>query len=239
MIALIGGAGSIGRRYQACLNHLKVPFRVLEAGESFEDLKGITKAIIATPTDTHISWCERLAKENIPFLCEKPLSTKSSEIKELMKLDPKAWVVNNWAFLMRAMHFNWGGPFNEIEYDFFNTGKDGLIWDVCQLIELAILYEAKLTVKTNSYFWNVHISRQPVHYSAIEASYPQMLEAFLDDRTDLLWNLTHALQMTETCEQIEKEIGRNPHGFYFHPSQKRIQAITRKSFRAHRRKSDS
>lgn len=230
MIAILGGDGGIGRRYQACLNHLKVPFRVIEVGDYIDVLEGITKAIIATPTDTHISWCERLAKEKIPFLCEKPMSTKSSEIKDLaMKYDPKAWVVNNWAFLMRNMHFNWAGPFNEIHYNFFNTGKDGLIWDVCQLIELAVLYDADLTVETSSYFWNVHIAGQPVHYSAIEYSYVQMLAAFLEDRSDLLWNLTHALQMTETCEQIEKEIGRNPHGFHFHPSQKRIEAIARQN----------
>lgn len=233
MIALIGGDGSIGRRYQAVLNHLTIPFRVIEVGDSKDLLDGCNKAIIATPTDRHMDWAWECFYKNIPFLCEKPMSKNKQEIKSLMDRGATGYVVNNWSFIST----NYGNhkP-NSIYYDFYNTGKDGLVWDVCQLVLIADMSDCKISVRTNSYWWHAEWGLEDIPYNFIEHSYMQMIRAF--DRGDFqrLWGLNKAYRMTELCEGLDKALseGGECEGFDWNPSQEFVEKIARQDIRENR-----
>jgi hypothetical protein len=161
LIALIGGEGSIGRRYAAILKYLKAPFEILDDPKlSAKDwnFKGYKKAIIATPTSTHYEFAKALDEHGVPFLCEKPLTTSLVEAEQFEHL--KGYTVCNWNHAIAHMP----GP---IHYDFYNTGRDGLLWDVCQLVYLAYLKQCELKVKRSSPVWSAHAGA-PIDYRDIE-----------------------------------------------------------------------
>lgn len=228
MIALIGGKGSIGRRYQAVLNYLDQPFRIIDLGDPKENLKGCTKAIIASTTSTHEDWCWEAFYQEIPFLCEKPLSKSKSAIQSMMSRGVTGYVVNNWQFV--ATNFDNKMP-SRLFYDFYNTGKDGLLWDVCQLILLSDLAECELQVMTDSYFWHAEWGEKTIPYEAIEQSYMQMVRAFLNGETHRLWGLNKAYRMTELCGDLEHLIGGTCENFNWHPGEKWIRTFPQKDFR--------
>lgn len=233
MILLVGGNGSIGRRYQAILQFMRTPYMVHEANdtETFESKlkKGITKAIIATPTNSHVNFCREFANRSIPFLCEKPLSKNIDEVKWIQTICKKSpgYVVNNYAFLNEGLE-----PPIHFRYDFYNTGKDGLVWDICQLIYLARKYEAELCVRTNSYWWDMEWGTIQVPYAWIEQSYMRMLRAFLSDKVGLLWSLADALTMTEICKSIETRLNLEGYyeGFDWNPGTDELIAFPWKDF---------
>jgi len=236
LIALIGGNGSIGRRYQAVLNYIKEPYLVIEKDDdpAILDRPDITHAIIATPTETHMEWCERAAHKNIWFLCEKPLSKHREEIKPL--LQKTGFVVNNWAFVSTNMN---NTQANHLSYNFYNTGRDGLVWDVCQLVYLSHLANGILEVRTDSYEWAAHWNGVQVPYNFIEASYLQMVRAFITHDSKRLWSLADAYEMSGLCEEIIKQVGETCEGFVGHSSKKWWESIPRKSVRENRREASS
>lgn len=140
-ILICGHLGNMGRRYEAIVKHLG--HEVI--GKDLEDQVGVQrfdKVIVATPTENHLEHCEELAEYNIPFLCEKPVSKDPKEIDKLM--GKQGYMVNNWAFVFPGIRLLPGN--NNIEYDFYNTGKDGVEWDCIQTIYLA----NKISIKTDS-----------------------------------------------------------------------------------------
>lgn len=234
MIALIGGDGSIGRRYQAVLNFLQQPYRVIEKGDAKEGLDGCQKALICTPTEEHMNWAWECCYRKIPFLCEKPFGKSTTSARTLKERGAEGYVVNNWAFVAR--NFDNQLP-TSLSYNFYNTGKDGLIWDVSQLILLADQAGCVLEVRTDSYCWEVEWSGARVPYAFIEQSYLHMLRAFLQGETQSLWNLEKAYRMTEVCEAIERsmrETGGVSEHFTWDPGTKQIHAFAGKSFREDR-----
>jgi len=228
MIALIGGRGNIARRYQAVLNYLEQPFRIIDIGDSKSLLEGCEKAIIATPTDAHEEWCWECSYLKIPFLCEKPLSKKKESIQAMMARDVVGYVVNNWAFV--STNFNGKAP-TSLFYDFYNTGKDGLVWDVCQLILLADKSNCSLEVRTDSYYWDAAWGEETIPYSAIEQSYMQMIRAFVDGDTQKLWNLSDAYRMTDITDSIHKGLeGEECEGFCWNSGEKWFETFPKEDF---------
>ena len=229
MIALLGGNGGIGKRYQAVLNYLNEPFRVIDIGDSKGLLEGCEKAIIATSTDAHEEWCWECSYLKIPFLCEKPLSKKKESIDAMISRDVVGYVVNNWAFV--ATNFSNKAP-TSLYYDFYNSGKDGLVWDVCQLILLADKANCSLEVRTDSYYWDAMWGEEVIPYSAIEQSYMQMIRAFLSDDMAKLWNLSDAYRMTDITDSIHKGLeGEECEGFNWTAGEKWFETIPKRNLR--------
>jgi hypothetical protein len=142
MIALIGSEGSMGKRYQAILTHLKqdyFPYDLTRMPQ--EELINHAKTtcarfIIATPTDTHTSYLKALLPTRTPILCEKPVTKDLDEIEELHE-----WCEEN------KYSYNMVMQYKELEittepdrvsgYNYFRHGNDGLTWDCMQIIGLA------------------------------------------------------------------------------------------------------
>lgn len=191
MICLIGGKGSIGSRYACILRASSIPHVVYDVDTPDIDLFSYNKYILATPTDTHAHYLREL--EGATILCEKPVSKKVEEILPY----PKVYVVNNYAYVTRLMKQE---PPYMISYDYFRTGKDGLLWDVCQLIHL----DPECEIRNQSPKWNCTINGQRVAYRTLEESYIRMIKDFHDGNYQNLWNMEDGKQMTlEVLERIK------------------------------------
>lgn len=203
MIALIGGAGNIGRRYQAILHVLRVPFKIFDLNDPL-DWTGIKKAIITTPTSLHFESISQCQKASIPFLCEKPISKNVQDLKELEKMKTSGFMVNNYQFLEKDPRFPHSPK--QIAYDFYNTGRDGLLWDVCQLVYLSEIYKANLIIRRKSWTWKLLFNDFPVPYQAIEKSYYDMIKCFIDGNTEDLWTLWEAMECSKLCMKLEASL---------------------------------
>lgn len=231
-LLLIGSEGSIGRRYRVILEHLGVDFEEYDNPEhkffgveqSF--YKRFTHAIIATPTHTHLDWIDELPP--IWKLVEKPAS-KDLEGLEQRKLNHGCFVVNNYQFLPSA------NTRRKITYNFYNTGRDGLIWDVCQLVYIAYKNKVELEVKTDSFWWDLKWGMHQIAYHEIERSYYHMLKAFCSGDTSNLWDLKEATTMSEVCRHLYSIGGDcvhfiyRPKGSCAHTSQDGFIAFSRQS----------
>lgn len=222
MILLLGGKGSIGRRYAAVLRELGEPFIVHDKEDNpqlIEHLAAADHAIIATPTETHFDYILTLERARIPYLCEKPVTKKIAEAEMLFQHCSMGFVVNNWAFLSTNAELTHTGKLKHLTYDFYNTGRDGLLWDVCQLVYLAQITQAKLEVRRFSASWDVTWNDFEVPYRWIEMSYLQMVRAFLENDPRMLWNMKRGCEMTKTVHRlIEKAKGEDYEGFNWDPA---------------------
>jgi hypothetical protein len=238
MILLIGSEGSIGRRYKAVLEELNLKFREHDLAEMHrfhQNVEGITHAIIASPTPTHFGYCLALEKLNIPYLCEKPVTKNILEAERLYQECTRGFVVNNWAFL--GTNADLAPSPTEITYDFYNTGRDGLLWDVCQLIYLAHVTGAHLTVSRISATWDVTWNGVQVPYSYIENSYIQMVRAFIEGDTKMLWSLRRGCEMTKLVSRLEEQVSERStcEGFVRDPGKDEFHAFSGKNLRKNRR----
>lgn len=111
MNCIIIGGGSIGKRHKYNLEELGHTVRVVDIDE-IENIDTILKdsfdfGFVCTPNNLHISHCTKLAENDIPFFCEKPLFSLSSvenvadEIETLMKLCESKNLVNMVACNLR------------------------------------------------------------------------------------------------------------------------------------------
>lgn len=223
MILLAGGNGSIGRRYQAILKSLNIDYINCEMND-YKELSKVDKVIIATNTDTHITWIDLCIKNNLQFLCEKPLSRNLKEAQRVVDYS-KGYLVNNYKFLLADFFFN--APVTDISYDYYNSGKDGLIWDICQLVYLAYLTKINLTVKTESPIWEMKINDISIPFKEIEKSYIKMMKAFLTNQTHLLWDLKNAVEQIEICKHLEEKGGKNCESFNWYSSSDEFEAPAR------------
>ncbi len=220
-ILLIGGNGGIGRRYQAVLQYLGIDFEILDTPGSFPKLKNLEfdKAIVATPTDAHYYYIRECLEMRKPVLSEKPVSKWADDVKSLKQLAVKnktpAFVVNNYAFLLKE-HPLPNEDLKTIFYRFYNTGRDGLLWDCCQLLYLALKEKAALQIERSGPIWTFFIGASAVPYLSIERSYIDMVKAFVSGEYDSLWTLEDAFKMTEAIEDLmrRRNVGSS---FYYDP----------------------
>lgn len=197
MICLIGGKGSIGSRYGAIMRHNNIPYVVYDVDTPNIKLDAYSKFIIATPTDTHVEYLNKLKGATI--LCEKPVSKNPAEIPS----DPKMYVVNNYFYAVH--HLLRQKPPYFITYDYFKTGSDGLFYDCCQLIHL----DPQCEIKTSSPKWNMSVNGNIVAYRTIEESYVRMICDFAKNRFQNLWGMDRAKEMTQAViDRIERESTR-------------------------------
>lgn len=186
-VLLIGGLGSIGKRYAAILRNLKVNFDTYDITVRFEPkFENYDSFIVATPTDTHLDYLKKLKSFGRPILCEKPISKNVDDIPT----DLDAYVVCNYLYVVRML--NLPSPF-KIFYDYYNTGKDGMHWDCCQLIYL----DPQAKLRTNSHRWNLNVNDNWIKYRNLEEAYYRMISDFVFDKRGQLWTMTDAKRMSQ------------------------------------------
>lgn len=176
-ILIIGSNGSMGRRYQAILKSLEVPFVCADAAEErsipalAERSDGI---IIATPTETHFGYIHNLHKLNKPILCEKPLSKspqKLAFIKDLVKSDGL-----NLTMMMQYRVFDDEDHEGPSLYNYFNHGKDGIFWDCIQIIGLA---RGPVELLEFSPTWTCHLNGQRINIQHMDLAYVDFVKDWL------------------------------------------------------------
>lgn len=199
MKVLLIGHGSIGKRYESILKHLEAPYEIHDPPTGQErDLTGYTHYIIASPTETHIEYLREI-DEGPMVLCEKPVSKIKDEIPERAN----TYMVSNYAYVAHKV-----GPFgNEkrpyrITYNYYNTGRDGLYWDCCQLVYL----DPKCQIETTSPRWNLNINGKWVRYRWLEESYVSMIRDFTRGVTGKLWTMLDAKIM---CMHVNERIAKD------------------------------
>lgn len=200
MIALIGGYGSIGKRYASVLRYLNEPHIIVEKDDEIEPHLW-EKAIIATPTLTHFEIAEFFKERGIPFLLEKPPCTEPDQALVMSTWDSvgcEGYIVNNYAFLDLFSR-----PVTTIDWDFYNSGKDGITWDLSQLIYLAKLHGASITCRRILPEWTLKLNGIQVPYQEIQATYIDMLRAFINGETEKLWSIKRAYDFVKSVLEVD------------------------------------
>lgn len=198
---LIGHKGSIGRRYAAILNLFDVKWRGFDNPDgdpSCINWEDVERCIIATPTNTHFEYAIAAAQNRKPVLCEKPLSKTPADCVALSvmaeDLDVPAFVVCNYKYVFR------GHPDPHIYYNNFNTGSDGLWWDVCQLLYL----DPKATIRTDGPYFILASQYREIPYEEVEKSYCNMIYEFVNEKYSNLWTFEDGVKMTAAVKRRMK-----------------------------------
>lgn len=204
-VLIAGGNGSIGRRYAAILKADRIPFEIADDpnGIRLEHYK-FDRLIIATPTQTHSKIAIESMRLGKPFLCEKPLAETVDEAKEVKQISDNLGVpghiVSNWKVLAKDI-CKLDPPYR-IKYDFYNSGRENMKWNMAQVIYLDPWAE----IFTQSPRWNVKINGHEIRYRNLEQSYVVMLRKWLKGE-DGLWDLTDGVTMVENCIQWDQRHG--------------------------------
>jgi hypothetical protein len=200
MIYLIGANGNMGRRYACILRYLKHDYIDLDI-HNYDALDIVAKEInpthfiIATPTETHMDIIKEVDKYNVPILCEKPLAKNLKEIKEIEGVKSPLSMVWNYEFVPYKI-FKKG----DTCYNYYNSGKDGLVWDCVQLISLA---QGKITLSNSSPRWKVVINSTNIDRAEIDNSYISMIANFTG--RDIYQNKTSLRELHESVYRMNEE----------------------------------
>lgn len=177
MTLILGSMGSMGKRYQAILKHLGIPFETYDVrdntGFGFKDYERFSHFILATPTDTHKMWVRALDKYEKPIFCEKPLSTNMDDVEFILNSKSPLTMQMQYAYFDRDELFAEGASW----YDYYNHGKDGLVWDCFQIIALA---RGEVSLKESSPIWSAGINGQPIDLRQMDKAYIWMVKRFYD-----------------------------------------------------------
>ena len=175
MIMIIGANGSMGRRYQSILNYLgKTHYDVdIENENTIEEIgKKCSGFIIATPTNTHFTFLQRISFFMKPILCEKPLSKDSYEFNEMLKTPLRMmmqyFVINPVPGVMEGL----------TAYDYYNSGKDGLVWDCCQIIGLS---RGNCTISNKSPIWQCRLNGKELDFNWMDRAYIKYMELWFKE----------------------------------------------------------
>lgn len=220
MLIIVGNQGNMGRRYAAIARYLNVQHdgydsqSIQEAIENktHELIKKASKIIVATSTNAHVTVLETIGKirggVGIDILCEKPITTNRSEFRRLYRIANEAklnlYMVNNYSYIEYAV----GLKDNEMPtiYDYYHSGKDGLVWDCIQLVGNAL---QKIILRNNSPVWRVVINGHAVSYASIDGSYIRMMEDFLGNQKKL-WGKEKIVLAHDKCFMLTDKLGEAP-----------------------------
>ena len=190
MILLIGGLGSIGTRYRAILDYIGEKYVVWDtvAVDTANMPEKFDSAIIATPTFTHPYFCKLMEGMKKPYLCEKPVTTERGETLS------GGHTVCNYKYLIE--------PGQQIHYNYYKTGSDGLLWDCCQLVYL----DPNAVLLKTSPRWHLMANNQLIAYRDLENSYVSMIRDFVKGNYKKLWTIEEGLAMTDAVlERMERD----------------------------------
>ena len=171
MTLLIGSEGSMGRRYQAILNHLNEPFEGIDINKfSKRDIKDFDRYIIATPTPTHYKWFFELDDLKKPMLIEKPFSKSLEEVTSMVNGRAPVSIMMQYRYLLDPTSI---GP---SWFDYYHHGKDGLIWDCFQIISLS---QTTPDLAETSPVWSCAINGKRLNIADMDLAYVRAIKDFL------------------------------------------------------------
>jgi hypothetical protein len=198
-ILIVGGQGSMGRRYQAILSYLGRPFHAVDRESSGERIRELaeksTGVIIASPTDTHVDFIREFSNLRKPILCEKPVTKNIEHLHEVLDLVEK----NKTPFRMMYQYqmlvdrSRLGKSF----YDYFRHGNDGLIWDCLQIIGLA---RGEVQLREVSPVWSCVVNGQKLNLQHMDAAYIAYVQRWFRDPDQ---NQNEIIRAHERCAESE------------------------------------
>lgn len=180
-ILIIGANGSMGKRYQAILRHFDIEPICCDINHDEKTIISTAlnsdKIILCTPTPSHYELLKRLIPIGKPILCEKPISTNLENIKDIFTLCHK----HNCKFTMMFQYTELVDDRFQGEsfYDYFRTGKDGLIWDCLQIIGLA---KDDCQISNSSPIWTCKINGKVLSLADMDYAYLNFVRKWLDDK---------------------------------------------------------
>ena len=178
MILIVGSEGSMGRRYQAILRHLGIPFRKSDIDTPSKTFQRYCKEaegiIVATPTDTHFDLVVSMAGLKVPILCEKPLSRNKNQLDLIRKLVEKHGL--NLTMTAQYSMFDDKRTKGDTVYNYFRTGNDGLYWDCIQPIGLA---RGLVFVDNTSPIWTCRLNGKDLRLGDMDQAYVDFVDQWL------------------------------------------------------------
>lgn len=205
-IAVIGGAGNMGRRYCSILRFLGVEYYIIEKGDKLKIVEGTDGIILSTPTDHHFPMLTLCNEYNLPILCEKPITKKEKELDFILKMRSPLRMINQYEYFLqenKEVKIVVAKGYENLNtyYNYYNSGQDGIIWDCINLIGLSGL-KTNINLKNDSPIWECWINSKKIDREKIDESYIWNLEDWLekfDDRKDYIkkahnevWSLLNA-----------------------------------------------
>lgn len=171
----------MGQRYKAILKHLDEPFYSLDRENSeaqiLKAVETMDRVIICTPTNTHFQLLKKIIPLQKPILCEKPISKSLNELEvifaNVLKYNTKFTMMFQYSELLppKQLEFN-------SSYNYFRTGKDGLIWDCLQIIGLA---KAEVEILNESPVWQCRINGHKLSLADMDQAYVAFVSKWKND----------------------------------------------------------
>lgn len=169
-ILLVGSEGSMGKRYQAILNYLGRTFLPVDIETSKDIFKHTARvvdgAIIASPTKTHFTYISELFPLKIPILCEKPVTKDPGELGAILdgcwEYETPLRMMYQYSMLTEP------NDKGDSEYDYFRSGKDGLVWDCLQIIGLS---KSEPYLRSTSPVWKCSVNGRKLSLSDMDRAY--------------------------------------------------------------------
>lgn len=173
-IAILGSNGSMGRRYQAILNSIGKDYYPLDQydWQNVKDINNLQGVIICSPTEEHIVNLRYLKEKKIdvPILCEKPVTKSKQEMNEILSMNQSIQMVNQYKHLANPV--SRGKTF----YNYYNSGKDGILWDCLNIFGLA---KDACEVRKTSPIWTCEINGDKIHIEDMDGAYVDMIKLWL------------------------------------------------------------
>lgn len=184
---IIGANGSMGQRYQAILKHLGKTVVCADVETPLEKVLNAADwadgVILATPTETHYDYLRWLAPQiDPPILCEKPVTKSMDELHLLFDLliDQRT----NFTMMLQYQMLD-SDKVGSSNYNYFRTGKDGLIWDCFQVIALA---RGPVHVDNTSPIWTCRLNGKALSLSDMDKAYVDFVAQWIErPGHDLAW----------------------------------------------------
>lgn len=204
MILLIGSEGSMGKRYQAILKHLNIPFFCRDVNSKttlIDDILNADKFIVATPTDMH----ERILNAILAYgeggdvLCEKPIAKCSKVVSSLFNKFDESNVKLNMVFQYGEIARK-TDEIKNTSYDYFRTGNDGLAWDCLQILALA---SGPVSISNKSPIWKCTINDQELSIQSMDYAYISFIKKWLKGE------LRQSFEWIIDCHKKVEEYVRN------------------------------
>lgn len=179
-VLIIGSEGSMGKRYQAILKYLEIPFSGVDINHSvgfvLNKVADASRVILCTPTDNHFSYLEKIIPIGKPILCEKPISRSLREMERILGL-----IEQHRSNFAMTFQYSELVPANQdpgqSHYHYFRSGKDGLIWDCLQIIALA---KGEIEISNDSPVWRCMINGRKLSLSDMDHAYLNFTRKWLD-----------------------------------------------------------
>lgn len=180
---IYGSNGSMGVRYQAILKHLDEPYWCLDV----QTLPTVKKTLVAncdriilcTPTDTHFDILKEIIPLKKPILCEKPIVKSTRDVERVVEMckmhDTPLTMMFQYSELIPYPHAKSGAS----SYNYFRTGKDGLVWDCLQIIALS---NGPVELRNASPIWRCKINGTDLSSSDMDVAYVHFVKKWIEGR---------------------------------------------------------